>query len=93
VHAYVDGELDLVRSLEVEEHLSGCVAREQASLRALRTAFSNGALYHEAPARLERRVRTALRDAPRAGQGRGVVLARFGWRGAAAAAVDDRVAR
>ncbi len=89
VHAYVDGELDLARSLEVEAHLSGCVAcaREQASLRALRTAFGNGALYHEAPARLERRVRAAVRDARRAEQGRGFALARFGWVGAAAAAV------
>lgn len=89
VHAYVDGELDLVRSLEVEAHLSGCVAcaREQASLRALRTAFGNGALYHEAPARLERRVRAAVRDTRRAEHGRGFALARFGWGGAAAAAV------
>ena len=89
VHAYVDGELDLVRSLEVEAHLSGCVAcaHEQASLRALRTAFGNGALYHEAPVQLERRVRAAVRDARRAEHGRGFALARFGWGGAAAAAV------
>jgi anti-sigma factor RsiW len=77
VHAYVDGELDLVRSLEVEAHLSGCVpcAREQASLRALRTAFGDGALYHEAPVQLERRVRAAVRDARRAEQGRVVLVA------------------
>jgi anti-sigma factor RsiW len=89
VHAYVDGELDLVRSLEVETHLSGCAAcaREQASVRALRTAFGNGALYHMAPARLERRVRAAVRDARRAEQGRSFARARFGWAGAAAAAV------
>jgi anti-sigma factor RsiW len=45
VHAYVDGELDVVRSLEVEAHIRSCgvCAREQASLRALHTAFSNGA--------------------------------------------------
>jgi len=89
VHAYVDGELDLVRSLEVEAHLSSCVvcAREQTSLRALRTAFSNGALYHEAPAGLERRVRAAVRDARRAEGGRSFVLRHYGWGGAAAAAV------
>jgi anti-sigma factor RsiW len=64
LHAYVDAELDVVRSLVVEAHLSSCAAcaREEASLRALRTAFSDGALYHEAPAGLERRVRAAVRD-------------------------------
>jgi anti-sigma factor RsiW len=89
LHAYVDGELDLVRSLEVEAHLGGCTecASEQANLRALRTAFGNGALYYEAPARLERRVHAAVRDARRAERGRGFALARFGWGGAAAAAV------
>ena len=89
VHAYVDGELDLVRSLDVEAHLAGCeaCAREQASLRALRMAFGNGALYREAPSRLERRVRAALRDARRAEGGQTFVLLRFGWVAAAAAAV------
>jgi len=89
MHAYVDGELDLVRSLEVEAHLGGCAecASEQANLRALRTAFGNGALYYEVPARLERRVHAAVRDARRAEHGRGFALARFGWGGAAAAAV------
>jgi anti-sigma factor RsiW len=89
VHAYVDGELDVVRSLDVEAHLSGCVtcAREQANLHALHTAFGNGALYHEAPARLERRVRTALRNARRAEGGRRFALRRYSWVGAAVAAV------
>ena len=89
VHAYIDGELDLARSLEVEAHLSGCAAcaREQASLRDLRTAISDSALYHEAPALLERRIRAAVRDARRAERGRSFALARYGWAGAAAAAV------
>ncbi len=89
VHAYVDAELDVVRSLEVEAHLSSCVAcaRGEASLRALRTAFSNGALYHEAPAGLERRVRAAVRDVGRAEGGRTFALRHYGWGGAAAAAV------
>ena len=75
LHAYVDGELDLVGSLEVEAHLGGCAecASEQANLRALRTAFGNGALYYEAPARLERRVHAAVRDA-RAEQNMGAAL-------------------
>jgi anti-sigma factor RsiW len=89
VHAYVDGELDVVRSLEIEAHLSGCVAcaRGEVSLRALRTAFSNRALYHEASAGLERRVRAAVRDARRAEGGRSSALRHYSWGGAAAAAV------
>jgi anti-sigma factor RsiW len=89
VHAYLDGELDLVRSLEIEAHLSSCAAcaRGEASLRTLRTAFSNGALYHEAPAGLERRVRGAVRDARRAEGRPRVALRHYGWGGAAAAAV------
>jgi anti-sigma factor RsiW len=87
LHAYVDGELSLAESLEIEAHLRACVAcaREQSDLRTLRAAFSNGALYHEAPAQLQRRVRAAVRDARRAEYGRG--FGYFGWAGAAAAAV------
>jgi anti-sigma factor RsiW len=62
IHSYVDGELDLVRSLGVEQHLSECQACAQAhrELRALRTAVAGGALYFSAPKGLERRVRLAL---------------------------------
>jgi anti-sigma factor RsiW len=89
VHAYVDGELDVARSLEIEAHISSCAActREQASLQILRQAFSNGAFYHEAPAGLERRVRAAVRDARRAERRPTFVLRHYGWAGAAAAAV------
>ena len=89
VHAYVDSELDVVKSLEVEAHLTVCVAcaREEASLRALHKALDNGSMYHEAPARLERRVRAALRDARRAESGWGFALRRYSWVGAAAAAI------
>jgi anti-sigma factor RsiW len=89
MHAYVDGELDLVRSLEVEAHLNACAAcaRERAGLQTLRAAISGGALYHEAPAWLERTIRSALRDERRAERGRGYAFARYGWAGAAAAAV------
>jgi anti-sigma factor RsiW len=89
IHPYLDGELDVLKSLEVEAHCSGCTecSREEAGLRALRAAFGNGALYHEAPARLERRVRAAVRDARRTEPGRRFALARFSWAGAAAAAV------
>ena len=62
IHAYVDGELDLGRSLEVEQHMQECqvcasVYRNQI---ALRSAFKNSSLYHSAPARLEKRIRSSL---------------------------------
>jgi anti-sigma factor RsiW len=89
VNAYVDGELDVVRSLEIEAHLRSCAAcaREQASLQALHKTLSNEALYHEAPAGLERRVRAAVRDTRRAEGRPTFVLRHYGWAGAAAAAV------
>ena len=89
VQAYVDGELDVAKSLEVEAHRHGCIAcaREEANLRALHTALSNSALYHEAPPLLERRVRAALRDARRAEGGPRLALRYYSWVGAAAAAV------
>jgi anti-sigma factor RsiW len=89
VNAYVDRELDVVKSLEIEAHLNGCAAcaREEASLRALHSMFGNSSLYHEAPARLERQVRVALREARRTESGRGFALRRYSWVGAAAAAV------
>ena len=89
VNAYVDRELDVVKSLEIEAHLNGCAAcaREEASLRALHSMLGNSSLYHEAPARLERQVRVALREARRTESGRGFALRRYSWVGAAAAAV------
>jgi anti-sigma factor RsiW len=89
VHAYVDGELSLTQSLEVEAHLKDCVAcaREQSNLHTLRAALSSGALYHDAPAHLQRRVRAAVRHARRTEYGRGFALGHLGWAGAAAAAV------
>jgi mycothiol system anti-sigma-R factor len=69
VHAYVDGELDLVRHLEVEGHLRECpaCARAHEQQQALRAALRAGSLRFEAPAGLRRRIRSSLR---RAGRGR-----------------------
>jgi anti-sigma factor RsiW len=87
--AYADGELDLTRSLEIEAHLDGCPTcpRELAGIRALRTAFSDGALYHRAPMPLERRIRTAARAERRVEHQWGFALPRVAWVGAAAAIV------
>ena len=44
IHGYVDGELDLVRSLEIEQHLRDCAACSEANqgLQALRDALRTG---------------------------------------------------
>src|SRR5690242_16383611 len=69
IHGYVDGELDLVRSLELERHMRGCAGCTQAyqAQRALRTALGGGALAYAAPAQLRRRVHESLRHTGRAG--------------------------
>jgi anti-sigma factor RsiW len=86
MHPYLDGELNLVNGLEIEAHVAGCpsCAREEASLRALRTAIVDGGLYHQAPLQLERRVRSSLRGARRAERGWSWALPSYGWAGAAA---------
>ena len=59
LHAYVDGELDLVRSLEIEEHLKACPActEELAGHRSLRSSLQSGDLYQRAPQALKDRIR------------------------------------
>jgi len=78
IHPYADGELDLARSLEVEQHMDECqvcasVYRNQI---ALRSAFKNSSLYHSAPAGLEKRIRSSLRREAKSEAGR----RSFGWR-------------
>ena len=63
IHAYVDGELDLARSLEIEQHMQECqvCATAYRNQIALRSAFKDGSLYHYAPPKLEKRIRASLR--------------------------------
>jgi anti-sigma factor RsiW len=58
-HAYIDNELDLVRSLDVERHLAGCAtcAAARKSLLALRSALQQNGLTYSAPAALYQQVR------------------------------------
>ncbi|HLZ63947.1 MAG TPA: anti-sigma factor [Ktedonosporobacter sp.] len=66
IDAYVDGELDLVRSLEIERHLQECASCMQTykNRQALRTAISNSStLYHHAPASLQKRLQSSLHTA------------------------------
>jgi anti-sigma factor RsiW len=64
IHGYLDGELDLVKSMEIEEHLKDCQACTQAykEIRGLRSAVSNSALRFDPPATFEKRLRSALRQ-------------------------------
>ena len=68
IHGYIDGELDLVRSLELERHLRGCrdCAQAHAAQLALHAAISGGSLAYAAPTQLRQRVHASLRQAGRA---------------------------
>jgi anti-sigma factor RsiW len=59
---YADGELDLVRGVEIERHLHDCssCAAVLERTRALSTRLGDPALYHQAPPGLAQRVRAAL---------------------------------
>jgi anti-sigma factor RsiW len=62
IHGYVDGELDLIKSLEIEQHLQGCSACAQAhtSLRAVRAALQDGSLYFQPPSDLRKRIQSSV---------------------------------
>jgi len=68
IHGYLDGEVDPVRSIAVEQHLKDCAACAAAhrELQSLRTAIGQGSLYFNAPKGLEKRVRSAVRQASKA---------------------------
>jgi anti-sigma factor RsiW len=64
IHPYVDGELDLVRTLQVERHFDECpaCAKVRDQIEALRAAVSNASLRRRAPAELAARIRGSLQD-------------------------------
>jgi anti-sigma factor RsiW len=61
-HGYVDGELDLVRTLDIERHLRDCsaCAPVHAQLQALRSALRDSVLYFTPLAPLASRIRAAV---------------------------------
>ena len=65
VHAYLDGELDLMRQMEIDDHLRQCQACPPIydSQRALQSALKEDGLYFTAPPRLQRQVRASIRAA------------------------------
>src|ERR1700737_4795211 len=68
IHAYVDDELDLVRSTEIERHLAECAACTQVyqNQQALRSALRAGPLYFKAPPHLKQRILASVGRADRA---------------------------
>ena len=69
VPGYLDGELDLSRTIEMETHLQTCgeCAGELERLQALRAALQRGALACAAPAGLRERIQSSL-SAPTPGE-------------------------
>lgn len=70
LHAYLDGELDLIHSLELEEHLKACAActQELLSQQTLRKAMQASNLRQRAPRGLEERIRAGISAEAPAGQ-------------------------
>ncbi len=68
IHGYLDGELDPVHNLGVEQHLKDCpaCARSYQGQQSLRKVMAGSSLYFEAPKVLEQRLRTAVRQASKA---------------------------
>jgi anti-sigma factor RsiW len=66
LHGYVDGELDLVRSLEIEQHLRDCAvcAAAHNSLQTLRASLRTEPLYLRPAASLKQRIQASLRQSP-----------------------------
>jgi len=87
--AYVDEELDVTASLEVERHLAECPGcrREHAELLGIREAMRGAELTYEPPAALAKKVRAEVARAARQERGAGW----FDWRWAAAAALAAAV--
>ena len=86
LEAYLDGELDLVHSLAIEQHVDSCLdcRRARKQQEALRAVIRAGLPRGAAPPELTGRIRSELRREAGGGPGR---LARFiDWRLLAAAA-------
>src|SRR5258708_35661357 len=63
LYAYVDGEMDLVRSLEIEKHLESCKTCAQIvqNQQTLSSAMRSSSFYFRPPRELKPRIDAALR--------------------------------
>ena len=61
--AYLDHELDLIRSLEVEKHLKDCVvcSENYKAHQSVSKVIADAQFYHKAPVSLQERVHASLR--------------------------------
>jgi len=77
IDAHIDAELDLVRTLEIEQHLQECsdCAQLYKNRQSMRAAIHTGSLYHKAPAHLQKRIQTSLRQT-----GKDAMPRRIPWR-------------
>src|SRR5207244_10315067 len=63
LHAYADGELDLINAREIEQHLRRCdeCRGAEGQIRALRKALTSDSPSSRAPAHLRRKINAAVR--------------------------------
>ncbi len=82
---YLDGEVDLVSAVAIEEHLKTCArcAQAYANQQALQAAIRGSGLYVPAPVALQKRIQTSVRQADSSARAPWVV--RRPWFGVAAA--------
>jgi mycothiol system anti-sigma-R factor len=64
IHGYLDGELDAVRNLEIEQHLQHCAVCSQTykADQILQRAIQTGSQYYPASAELRKRIRSSIRQ-------------------------------
>ena len=81
LHAYLDDELDLMRSMELEDHLVECsdCAQEVASYRAVRESVQAASLRHKAPAEFVSRLRNELQKQEQPNRASLVFPAKVPW--------------
>jgi anti-sigma factor RsiW len=65
IDGYIDGEVDLVRHLEIEDHLKGCALCTQIynDREVIRSAFKEKSMYFKASADLKKRVQNSVSQA------------------------------
>lgn len=81
LHAYLDDELDLVRSMELEDHLIECgdCAHEVASYRVLRARVWTDDLRYQAPPTFRLRLLKGIREQENSDKRQASVRAKFPW--------------
>ncbi len=64
LEAYLDGELDLVRTVALEAHIKGCAEclQQKASFEALRSSLRQSGVYAKAPAKLGDSISARIRE-------------------------------